>query len=34
MAESLTDEQQMRRRQAIVDLMPSTPYDSRGAVEM
>jgi uncharacterized protein (TIGR00369 family) len=26
MAESLTEEQQVRRRQAVVELMPSTPY--------
>jgi acyl-coenzyme A thioesterase PaaI-like protein len=28
MAESLTEEQQVRRRQAVVELMPSTPYMS------
>jgi uncharacterized protein (TIGR00369 family) len=28
MAESLTDDQQQRRRQAVVELMPSTPYMS------
>ena len=28
MAESLTEDQQQRRRQAVVELMPSTPYMS------
>ena len=28
MAESLTEEQQVRRRKAVVELMPSTPYMS------
>jgi uncharacterized protein (TIGR00369 family) len=28
MGESLTEEQQLRRRRAVVDLMPSTPYMS------
>ena len=28
MAEPLTEDQQQRRRQAVVELMPSTPYMS------
>jgi acyl-coenzyme A thioesterase PaaI-like protein len=28
MAESLTEDQQQQRRQAVVELMPSTPYMS------